>query len=758
MNHKHILIPLVVGAAAFTSCKEKSTSQTSAVETPATETQPNVAETLTAKVEDIIQKDVTPEDRAAKLGFAARLPKDVSTFSAVYNGREAFDSLLKSKLGDFLIARMEEEGVSMADLTDNIEISQQLAAYSEEYFTAYGPGLGDTATQIVDFYESLLSYGGIMAIHTADALIRDGSEFTPMSLQQGLMPLEEGALKGFVPELISIMAKFDMPSVYQGSKISDETLRVDFLDRTRSEFDMVVGMMGELSLDFAEPLSFKKGESEFSGYKFSGEALAKMMDDMNTETLESIIRTEDIDAFKAALTAQNLVIVYGIIDQYVVSFVGASVEDFVLVDKVGDSVCSLDKLKPTDAYLDKNLLAVMYSDGDVSRGLESLQVLGYRSVSALAEGLKKGLKRSSSLGDTQDVEVLLDTLVDQGKALSELFKISDNCLIAYIEDGLKLESYGGPNLPAIDFKTKHSLSSLGTNEGTVFFANWTSNKEYNSLVAEYVDTLFETGYTMAGRVAGFNDIDSRDFKQFQQGYQMFDSVIKKDISTLSGALRHEMGEGLAAESAIVIDLNGTFPKLPLLPEAIVKEAKMPRIAFVSPVEDRKKLQSAWTNANTSIENILKTVESFAGAKIPMQVPMSSEKDGLKTWFVPIPFQNDDFVPSVSVSDDLFFASTSKSFSEGLAEQLKKEGDAASRQGAWIHVNFSALHQYAKDALTLVQNNTDELIESDSAREDFIENQVLIEDTLEAFSGIKSFSSHIRQDNGQTRVSVHFKAE
>ena len=184
---------------------------------------------------------------------------------------------------------------------------------------------------------------------------------------------------------------------------------------------------------------------------------------------------------------------------------------------------------------------------------------------------------------------------------------------------------------------------------------------------------------------------------------------------------------------------------------------MPRIGYVSTVTDRAKLQSSWTRLNDSAENILKTVSEMAGKEIPMQVPMSSEKNDLKTWFIPIPFQNDDFVPSVSVSDELFFVSTSKAFSEGLADRFK-QGGGESRKGAWLRVDFKVLHEYAQQWFDLVEKNTDEVIPSESAREDFTANKPMIEKAMQAFSSLEDLTLHTRSENGRSRISLHLKVK
>ena len=745
MDHKYIWIPLVVGAAAFTSCKDKATTSS-----PDSEGK-SIVESVTEAVKDVTSAALSAEQRAEKMGFAAQLPKNISTYSSFYNGRKAFDKFLTTDLGSFILARMADEGMELEGLFADPSVSAQIAMYSEEYFTAYGEGAGAEVEEAVNFYEKILFYTGSFGVHAADAMLKDVENFNERALMGSLMPLSNGPLKDAPRDVIKLMANFDMPALYQGMKVSDPEQRGLVMENMTEGFAMFA-MMG----DAVEEIVVKRGEIEFAGYKISGDKLAAKITDEQVVQMQEVIEKQDIDDFKATLVKKNLVLVTGVVGDYILMFIGENEDDLVLVDNVKDSFCSRDELNDIDPYFEKDILSISFADGGVAQNMSSLEVIGFRMVNALMEGFTTGFAKAESMGDLRDVEALLESLVAQGKSLAGMFSSTDQTVVSYLDNGYKVESFGGSNVPSIDFSSKHKLSPLGTCDSLLLYADWTGNAEYDAKVNEYVDTLFETTYILASKVAGLG-IDSSEFKQFQQGLGMFDQMARKDIVELSDALRGDMAEGLGSEAALVIDINGKLPQVPGVPAKVLEEGKMPRIAFVSTVDDRAKLQSAWKRTNASIENILKTATALSGKKIPMQVPMSSEKDGLKTWFVPIPFQNDDFVPSVSVSDELFFLSTSKSYSEGLTD-LYKAGGGESRKGAWIQVDFKVLNQYADDLFTLVENNAEELIPNEMNREDFNANKVMIKDALNAFKGLEKMTSHVRQEGGRTRVSIDFQAK
>jgi len=238
---------------------------------------------------------------------------------------------------------------------------------------------------------------------------------------------------------------------------------------------------------------------------------------------------------------------------------------------------------------------------------------------------------------------------------------------------------------------------------------------------------------------------------------LFDQKFRGDAVGIWKALSGDLASGLGSEAAIIIDMNGSLPKVPGVPRAVIKEGKIPHIAYASVVSDRSKLQASWKKINASVENLLATASEMSGKEIPMQDMMSSEKEGLTTWWTSIPFTGNDFLPSVSVSDKLFFASTSKSYSEQLAARFKQGGGEA-RKGAWLQVDFKVLNQYAVQWMDLVDKNADAIFRRESAKADFKANKAMIYEVIKACELIESLTVHTRREGGRTRTSFHLKAQ
>ena len=747
---------MLSGALALASCKDKPEDAASASQAESKAGQSSVpGAPVPAAEEPAKEKPAASLDERAKiLGFAKHLPKDISVYSAVLNGRKSFDQLVQSPLGVFLMERLEDEGLSLEDLANELgseELGVSIAAYSEEYFSAAGTGSDEAVGIAMNFLERLSYYGARFAVNRLDQFVAANGE--PFSSTAGM--LLSGPFKGAPKELVAMFGQFEMPAYYQGAKVSNEESRA----RVKEGFDMMASVFEHIPVG-VEGITVKRGGAEFSGYKLVGQKLAEAIDDKAVKNMQEVMDLADIQAFKKSLASKNFVIMTGEINDYVILFVGKSEEDFRLVEDVKDSLCASDHIGFVDDYLANDLLLVGFRDDEVYKGASNFNVVLHRILGSVADGMSDALAQAGSLGDTSEIEVLLDALGEQGRGIAAMFTEADMGYVAYLEEGLKVEGFGGSNMPELDFDASHTMASMGSGDGVVMFANWASNPVYNERLMEYLDTLGETGYLMAKRVSSINEggASGHVFGQFKPGIDMFDQMFRDDLLGIWQALRGDMAAGLGSETALVVDLNGTLPKVPQVPEVILKNGKMPRFAYASTVDDRDKLKQSWKKLNQSIENILKKAGELSGGEIPMQIPMSSEKNNLTTWFIPIPFQNDDFVPSVSVSDNLFFASTSKKFSENLEENYNK-GGAADRKGAWLHVDFKVLSDYAKDWFNLIDENLDEIDQrmGTTAREDLDSNKEMFEVGFKALESLDELILNIRHEDGQVRSSLHIKS-
>jgi hypothetical protein len=135
----------------------------------------------------------------------------------------------------------------------------------------------------------------------------------------------------------------------------------------------------------------------------------------------------------------------------------------------------------------------------------------------------------------------------------------------------------------------------------------------------------------------------------------------------------------------------------------------------------------------------------------MQKPMSSKMDSNTTWYFSMPFINDDFVPSVTVGDKWFAASSSKNQALDLIAEAEKGG--ATRNGLYLSVNFKKFQTYVRETLEVLKDGTGELLDDASPTEEEIKKFIGLLDTMDE---MEKLTIHARREGGALRTSVHFK--
>jgi hypothetical protein len=135
----------------------------------------------------------------------------------------------------------------------------------------------------------------------------------------------------------------------------------------------------------------------------------------------------------------------------------------------------------------------------------------------------------------------------------------------------------------------------------------------------------------------------------------------------------------------------------------------------------------------------------------MQKPMSSQQDGFTTWFFSMPFFNDDFMPSVTVGDQWFAASTSKTQAVDLIRKAAKGGET--RAGLTFTLNFKALQKYARGTHQVIDQNAAAIFGPNSIPTDEMRKAGKFIDAMEELDKLTVYA---RQEAGVMRSSIHFK--
>ena len=741
------MIPVL--AVGFVACSKKEEAK--APTTPATVTQtptkPGPAPVVVPKV-----PAVSTEERAAKLGFSRHLPQDTESVLSFYNGTKSAERVKSSKLWKLIEKQM---GGGMVDLDDdNSEPKNEEAKkpdapadepvgpamlFGTEFSIALGKSSGEQLGNLLTLNRrmSYFQFRGMAKAFVAAAKNGDakdiGNAFTSGYGEELATDLLKDPESG-----IALLEKAKVPPMYFAFR-ANESRRAEALQQL-SGVIANLGMLGEM----ATPVDVEKAGQKFEGFKILGAKISANIA-ADRDKMDKTLGTATVDQLLAALAKKDIVILSGTIGDYALMFIGSSLDDLNFASDSGHSLVAGDALAFSDAYAKKELAALVY-------GQKAARDTLYASIGGLADmtnGLRDGLSGSDGLGDTRDLEAMLQIVAEREAALMKLVTNESSGTVAFFEEGLKIESYGGSDSGAIDWKSSNKLAHLGDSPDAVLFADLSVDAAYDEKANAYVESVIETAYAMAMKVAEF-PMENKEMAQFKEIAKMFDSNFRTDAVDLWSAFNSDFGKSFGGERALVVDLKGSAPAVPGIPQAVVDQAKVPRISIIRPVADRAKLAASWDKMNAGTTRILAKVSAMVGQEIPMQKPLSSEKNRVTTWFFPLPFFNDDFLPSVTLNDQWFAASTSKNQALDLIAKATAGGET--RDGFWLNLNFKALETFANENYKIADENAEALMGApftQAQRKNAL-------DAIKSLDDLDRLTVHSRREGTELRTSIHFK--
>jgi hypothetical protein len=754
-----LIIPAM--ALGLGACNKKE--EVKAPDAPASVAETPAAPAVPAPAPVPVVPAVTAEERAAKLGFAKHLPQDTEMVFSFYNGSKAAERVKASKIWKLVEKEMgggmmaEEEDLELdiegaedpaADQAEVAEPEADPAAeapmgpamlFGSEVTMAFGKASGEQAANLftVNRRMGYFQMRGIAKAFVAAAKKGDASDLDSAVMEGYTSDLAAELLKD--PQSgMALLERAKMPPLYVAFRVAEA--------QRPAAAQQIAAMLANGSMlgEMVEAVTTEKAGQKFEGYKISGAKISETLAETRKE-MEEELDPATVDQLLAAVAKKDLVIVSGTIGDYVLLFIGSSLDDLALADGAEKSLAGDDALSFTNAYISKDIAALMYGDKEALH--EIVTAMG--GFGDMVNGLRDGIAGSDGLGDTRDLEALFKIVAEREDALRKMITTEAAGSVAFYEEGLKIESYGGTDNGVIDWKAPNKLAHLGDSADVVMFANMSADVGYSEKARAYAEALLETGYAIAMKVSEV-PMEGADADKFKEMAKMFDSKFRSDLVTLWDAYSEDFGGSLGQERAMVIDLKGAAPAVPGIPQAVVDKAKVPRISFIAPVTDRKRLSASWDKMNTTSTSILAKVSEVVGQDIPMQKPMSTEKNGLTTWFFPMPFFNEDFLPSVTVGDQWFAASTSKNQAVDLITQAA--AGTETRTGLWFTINFRALENYAKETSKVVDENAEALMGEPLTPK----KRKMIKDSIAILSDLDKLTVHSRREGNVLRASVHFK--
>lgn len=760
MRANWLLIPAV--ALGLGACEKKEAPKAPDTKTPVAEAISKVTEA----VKEVTGKNITAEERAAKLGFVKHLPQDTEVVLSFYNGSKIANDVQNSKIWklvqeqmgggmgmgmgilepeiemdaeDVEIPEAEQEDMALIDEPAAPEPAGPAALFGTEVTLAMGKSSGEQLGNLLTLNrrQSYFQMRGLAKAVAAAAKSGDFSNIETSAMESFSEEIMKDLLKD--PQSgLALLEKTKLPPIYVAFRTAEA-------DRAASA-QQVTAMLANAAMfgDVVEPVTVENSGFKFEGYKLLGAKLASSMAE-DRESLEQELDAATVEQLLSIVAKKDVIVASGTVGDYVVLYIGGSADDLKLSPDLAGSLVSSDALAFSDAYVSKDIVALSYGQEAATDTL----IASAGGLSDITNGLGDGFAGAEGLGDTRDLETLFRLLAEREAALRKLAGNDASGVVAFFEEGLKIESFGGYDQGMVDWKATNKLAHLGASEDVVLFADVSVNSAYDEKSREYLEALLETGYALTMKVSEL-PFEEPEMVQFKEMSKLFDEKFRPDMVALWDAISNDFGSSLGNESALVVDLKGGAPAVPGIPQAIVDGAKVPRVSLIAPVTDRTKLSGSWDKINATLTGTLAKVSEMTGQEIPMQKPISSEKNGNTTWFFPMPFFTDDFLPSFTVGDKWFAASSSKN--QALDLIAKAEAGGETSEGFTFSMNFKALEKYADETYQLIDRNSNELM-GGSISED---QKKLVKDSIAILSDMDKLTVHSRRESGVLRASVHFK--
>lgn len=780
---KNRLIPLALAAlalAVFPSCGKKETAETPvpAQESPAAPaTQPAEAATATpppaAPTPEAPKPSVSAAEIAPMLGHGADLPKEFETLVLFDLGQ------IKKKLeGTELWKKAKDEmGISDADMpapegavataTEAPSTDGEPAPADEPVVAQDGDpvGVGTEAGEFFDMFTSgklTIATGPGTGTQTAHLLklmnlvnaTTYRTALIEMAREQGL--IEEDSNDEWVNPMTDVLKKnFD---VILESIEKMEPPMVYAAIEAKGKVDKVKEMLASWNSELSEglPPFIVKEEKEIGGGTFASFTVksAEMISlDQMREGMSEDLEPAQIEKLHAAITKKQLSFGFGVRGESLVVFLAPGPEALKFVEKPEDSMAARPEFAMLGEAKGKSPFLVLMSAEEVNKSFRVST-----DYSWLSDVLTGVLGEIKTMGDMRDVIALVEKAV---KTLGELSQGTDTafCGAGWFENGIRFEALGGADSPDLDASVPLAFANALESEDTLLAMHTRTDKNYSAKAMDLLEDVAEIGYELGHR---FAESEAGKEAEMAEPFALFRDKMLPHVTALWKATRGKIGGAVDSESALIMDMGAPIPNFPGLPEALAN-GRIPRMAILRPVVNRALIAEGWQEMEPALKGLLAALPMPEDSKINLPDPTISEKEslGLKTFSYPITgFTNDDFLPSASISDKYFFLSTSKNYSEMLAAKLAAAAppDAAAPRGLVLKMRFGPLTKTALEWLDLVKNNAESVFPDESARSEFLSEEVTIREVIDAVSTMDSMSLRRFPEGSQWRTSIHFKTK
>lgn len=632
-------------------------------------------------VEDVPRAEVVPVEPArekvewtlAHAGFAANLPPDTDVYA---DGRKlgwlknAFQLLDGTGKLEVLREELEEDDPRRHLMTLCEAVLPALM--SDEGFVAFRGGAAamEAVVEISDEVNRVTGHELAQLLAGGDifALIGDGFGTSAMvELPKWLL-----GNAGKVDEAEKRLA------IYLGGKLDGE-------QRARAMAEMV-RFLEERAAETPglQAVAWERGEVRWRGVEIELGELEVLKDS------EPPVGTEEEDwkTMQTALTGRRVVMGCAEVGDYLVLAAGLGREALIFADS---PEASLAATKPFEFFKQFDAVALRATSWMHERIVSGVR--DWNSSLSFFEGIEEALEDDDTLRHGPAMAEAVKELNSRYRKLRS-GEATPYLAAVLAEEGLRMESSGGWTGQGLDLERATRFAPKFREVGERWFlrAAWQGREEHaqeGAALAKAAKRLVRLISEEAMDKAMESNQEEGELEEVEK-LTRWKRILVNGLDELWDGYESHFAKAFGRESVLVMDLEGKMVPAVGVDEELLEKGRIPRAALMRPVLKREALSESWTIWNRALTNLFGIMAEASDQPIPFPDTMTAEKNDLRTYFFPMPFGTDDFLPSVSVSDELFVLGTSKALSESLYEAAGAAGDGEGPAGLQVEMNTKVL--------------------------------------------------------------------
>ena len=664
------------------------------------------------------------EKEAKPFGLVSKLTQDTEIIFGLTHFEEFANEIGKSNTWKKIIELLDlQAGFDISDLAEPWGAAMDVIG--EDAFFGFGKGTAANLNRLTKLSEEYnkISYE-VAGSQLLSELGFGGNESSPEELMKDLLDQLLGDENG---EFEKTLNELQLPAFIAGAKVGDG-MAAQLVGQFSAMEDQLPPFVLTSEFDVSEGVTFRSW-SVAAKDVFDDNARNQMRQEIGDEKLA--------DKLEKIIDSKKVEVSFGAHGDFLIVGFGPDHSHIKFVDNEDESLMAISDFQFAKGYADKKILAYNYFSKEALSAFNSPD-----QFSSLTEGLTEILK---SVNEEINIEKIIPLVTKLGKQLDDATRltIDSTAGVLYREDGLKWASIGGASVPGVDTNVPLKLAPAVSKDAFLLI-----NTAENLDARKNSIATFETvAQILHG--AGQTAIQFQGDQQVAEMFEMFDGMFRPKLLKIWSIFKSKVANGLGPEGGVVVDLKGSMPKIPGLPAEFVKNGKVPRISIFNSVKNRKHLAEAWEQLVPAINEIAAAIPGQEPGQ-EFQIPDTLSMDGknLTTHFIGLPFVSNDFLPSLSISDELFFLSTSKKATDELSAAII-ENKNKDMNGLVLRVNVEQLIQFANAWIELIEKNED--LVNDDATIEILNNAKRV---LEFGEGVKGFD-YKRYKKDRWREDWHF---